>query len=103
MCPSDEDLSNAIENNVIGNNNFTCQDILNSNKLFGSDMASLKGKTVRRKSKIPREDASIEISPAIIEHFKEGITLSIDVMHVNKVSYLVSKSYHLNYYQCIPI
>ena len=24
MCPSDEDLSNAIENNVIDNNSFTC-------------------------------------------------------------------------------
>ena len=24
-------------------------------------------------------------------------------MHVNKVSFLVSKAYHLNYYQCIPI
>ena len=103
MCPSDEDLSNAIENNVIGNNNFTRRDILNANKLFGSDIASLKGKTVRRKSKLPRENTNIEISPAIIEHLKEGITLSIDIMHVNKVSFLVSKSYHLNYHYCIPI
>ena len=103
MCPSDEDLSNAIENNVIGNKNFTRQYVLNANKLFGSDIASLKGKTVRRKSKLPREDASIEISPAIIERFKEGITLSINIMHVNKVSFLVLRSYHLNYYQCIPI
>ena len=103
MCPSDEDLSNAIEHNVIGNNNFTRRYILNTNKLFGSDIASLKGKTVRRKSKLPREDSSIEIPPAIIDRFKEGITLSIDIMHVNKVSFLVSRSYHLNYYQCIPI
>ena len=103
MCPSDEDLSNGIENNVIGNNNFTCRDVLNVNKLFGSDITSLKRKTVRRKSKLPREDTSIEIPPAIIERFKEGIILFIDVMHVNKVSFLVSKSYHLNYYQCILI
>ena len=103
MCPSDEDLSNAIENNVIGNNNFTRRDVINANKLFGSDIVSLKGKTVRRKSKLPREDATIRIPPAIIEHFKEGITLSIDIMHVNKVSFLVLKSYHLNYYQCILI
>ena len=43
MCPSDEDLSNAIENNVIGSNSFTCQDVVNANKLFGSDIAALKG------------------------------------------------------------
>ena len=61
------------------------------------------GKTVRKKNKLPREDATTGIPPAIIERFKEGITLSIDIMHVNKVSFLVSKSYHLNYYQCIPI
>ena len=103
MCPSDEDLLNAIENNVIGNNNFTCRDVINANKLFGSDVASLKGKTVRKKSKLPREDAAIEIPPTIIDQFKEGITLSIDIMHVNKVSFLVSKLYHLNYYQCITI
>ena len=35
MCPSDEDFSNAIENNIIGNNSFTCQDVVNANKLLG--------------------------------------------------------------------
>ena len=76
---------------------------MNANTLFGSDIASLKGKTVRKKSKLPREDATIEIPPAIIDQFKEGITLSIDIMHVNKVLFLVSKSHHLDYYQCILI
>ena len=103
MCLSDEDLSNGIENNVIGNNNFTGRDMIYANKLFGSDIASLKDRTVRKKSKLPREDVTIEIPPAIIDQFKEGITLSIDIMHVNKVLFLVLKSYHLNYYQCIPI
>ena len=103
MCPSDEDLSNVIKNNVIGNNSFTCQDVVNTNKLFGSDIAALKGKTVRRKIKLPREDTTIDVPPAVVDWFKEGITLSIDIMHVNKVSFLVSKAYHLSYYQCIPI
>ena len=103
MCPRDEDLSNAIENNVIGNKSFTYQDVVNVNKLFWSDIAALKGKTVRRKSKLPREDATIDVPQAIVDQFKEGTTLSIDIMHVNKVSFLVSKAYHLNYYQCIPI
>ena len=42
MCPSDKDLSNAIKNNVIGNSSFTCWDVVNANKLFGSDIAALK-------------------------------------------------------------
>ena len=69
MCPSYEDLSNAIDNNVIGNNSFTCRDFVNANNFFGSDIATLKGKTVRRKSKIPREDGTIDIPPAIVNRF----------------------------------
>ena len=83
-----EDLSNAIEKNVIGNNSFTCRDVMNANKLFVSNIAGLKGKTVRRKSKLPKEDATIEFPPAIVDQFKEEITLSIDIMHVSKVSFL---------------
>ena len=92
MCPSDEDLSNAIENNVIGNNSFTYRDVVNANKLFGSDIAALKGKTVRRKSKLPREDATNDVPPAIVDQIKEGITLFVDIIHMNKVSFLVSKA-----------
>ena len=77
--------------------------MVNANKFFRSDIVALKGKTVREKSKLPREDAAIEIPPAIIDQFKKNITLSIDIMHVNKVSFLVLKSYHLNYFQCVPI
>ena len=53
---------------------------------------------VRKKSKCLREDTNINISPVIIDWFKEGITLLIDIMHVNKVLFLVTKDYHLNYY-----
>ena len=52
---------------------------------------------------IPRKGATIDIPQAIVDQFKEGITLSIDIMHVNKVYFLVLRAYHLNYYQCIPI
>ena len=45
MCPSEEDLVNAIENNVIGNNDFRQRDVVNANKLFGKDIATLKPKT----------------------------------------------------------
>ena len=44
MCPSNEDLVNAIENNVIGNNGYAQRDVVNADKLFGKDIASLKGK-----------------------------------------------------------
>lgn len=103
VCPSDNDLSNAIENNVIGHNSFGQNDIKIANNIFGPSVPTLKGKTVKWKSKLPREDECLSIPPTVVERFKEGITLSINVMHVNRVAFLVSKSYNLNYYQCIPI
>ena len=57
MCPSNKDLSNMIKNNAISNNSFTYRDVMNENKLFGSDIAALKGKIVNRKRNLPREDA----------------------------------------------
>ena len=102
-CPSNNDLANAIENNVIGHNFFTQKEIKIANNIFGPSIPGLKGKIVKQKSKLPQEDKSISIPPTIVEYFKAGITLSINVMHVNKVAFLVSKSYHLNYYKCIPI
>ena len=88
---------------MIDNNSYTHRDVINANKLLGSIIASLKDKTVRKKSKLPRKNATIDVPPAIIDQFREDITLSIDIMHMNKVSFLVSKTYHLNYYQCISI
>ena len=67
MCPSNKDLSNAIKNNVIGNNSFTCRDVVNANKLISPDITALKGKTVRWRSKLPREDAAIDILSAIVD------------------------------------
>ena len=103
MCPRKEDLINAIENNVIGHNEYRRRDVINANKLWGKDVATLKGKTTRRKSKLPREDDTNDIPSPIVERYKVRITVSIDIMHVNKICFLVSKAYHLNYYQCIPI
>jgi hypothetical protein len=45
-CPSDFDLANAIEHNIIGNNPFTKRDVRIAKKIFGPDVPAMKGKTV---------------------------------------------------------
>jgi hypothetical protein len=47
-CPSDFDLANAVEHNVIGNNPFTRRDVRIAKQIYGPDVAALKGKTVNR-------------------------------------------------------
>jgi hypothetical protein len=58
-CPSDVDLANAIEHNVIGNNPFTRRDVRIAKKIFGPDVPAMKGKTVKRKSKMPSVEMNI--------------------------------------------
>jgi hypothetical protein len=81
-CPSDFDVANAIEHNVIGNNPFTRRDVRIAKKISGPDVPAMKGKTVKRKSRMPREDNISDIPPSIINEYSE-VHLSIDIMHVN--------------------
>jgi hypothetical protein len=95
-CPSDVDLANAVEHNVIGNNPFTRRDI--RIQIFGPDVPAMKGKTVKNKSKMPREDDISDIPYNIIKEYSK-IHLSIDVMHVNGIKFLISHSKHIGLLQ----
>jgi hypothetical protein len=97
-CPSDAYLANAVEHNVIGNNPFTRRDIRIAKKIFGPDVPAMKGKTVKRKSKMPREDEITDLPLSIIKEYSK-IHLSIDVMHVNGIKFLISYSKHIGLLQ----
>jgi hypothetical protein len=97
-CPSDFDLANAIEHNIIGNNPSTRRDIRIAKKIFGPDVPAMKGKTVKRKSKMPREDDISDIPPMIIQEYSD-VHLSIDIMHVNDIIFLISYSQHIGLLQ----
>jgi hypothetical protein len=97
-CPSDIDLANAVEHNVIGNNPFTRRDIRIAKKIFGPDVPAMKGKTVKRKSKMPRENDISDIPSNIIKEYSK-VHLSIDVMHVNGIKFLISHSKHIGLLQ----
>jgi hypothetical protein len=47
-CPSDFDLANAVEHNIIGNNPFTRRDVRIAKHIHGPNVAALKGKTVKQ-------------------------------------------------------
>jgi hypothetical protein len=61
-------------------------------------VAALKGKTVKQQSKMPREDEANDIPPLIAKEYCD-VYLSLDVMHVNGISFLISFSKHIGLIQ----
>jgi hypothetical protein len=97
-CPSDFDLANAVEHIVIRNNPFTRRDVRIARKIFGPDVPAMKGKTVKRKNKMPREDDISDIPPNIMKEYSQ-VHLLIDIMHVNGIKFLISHSKHIGLLQ----
>ena len=60
---------------------MTVEDVNISEKIFGPDMGTLKGKTTRRKPKPVKTD-TVEIPPEIKEKHS-AVTLCMDLMYVN--------------------
>ncbi|OEU08351.1 hypothetical protein FRACYDRAFT_250146 [Fragilariopsis cylindrus CCMP1102] len=97
-CPSDFDLANAIEHNVIGNSPFTRRDVRIAKKIFGPDVPAMKGKTVKNKSIMPREDDVTDIPSFIMKEYS-NVHLAIDIMHINGIKFLISYSKHIGLIQ----
>jgi hypothetical protein len=88
--PSPADFTNMVRANMIRNCPVTPTYITTSNKIFGPDVASLKGKTVRNKP-APVLTEHVEIPQTIIDLNKD-VTLAADVMFVCGLGFMVSTS-----------
>jgi hypothetical protein len=73
------------------NCDVTGQDIVNAEDIFGPEVGSLKGKTVRTASDMVRYGGLVPIPATIMAHYRKVI-LCVDVMKVNKMPFLVSIS-----------
>ena len=100
--PSDNDLANAIDYNVVGNCQFNQRDIRIANKIHGKSVAELKGKSTKRKAKMSRIDMKRDVPKEIMDAYQK-IHLDIDIMCVNKVAYLTTISEHIRMTNCVPI
>ena len=100
--PSDYDLANAIENNVVGATPFTRRDVRIASIIHGPDVAGMKGKSVKRPSKMPNPDEVRDIPQHIVKNYSK-VSLYIDVMHVNGIMFLLGISMHIGLIQCVCI
>jgi hypothetical protein len=79
----------------------TVEDVNISEKIFGPDMSSLKGKSTRRKPKPVRSDL-IEIPKEIITKHHD-IDLCMDAMYVNECGMLTAIDRTIKFRSLVPM
>jgi hypothetical protein len=101
-CPSDADLKKVIRLNMIKDCPVVEEDVVLAEKIFGKDVAVLKGKTTSTKPKPVIHD-TIAISKALKMAQKE-VTLCVDTFFVNKMPFLhtISDRIHYRTSQWVP-
>ncbi len=91
---SDRDFLGMVRSGMVTNCPVSPDAVINANRIFGPDLTGVRGRTVRR----PSESVTmshIQIPRVLLERHQR-VTLAVDVMFVNGVTFLVSVSRGLN-------
>ena len=88
--PSTADYKGLIAGKLLPDCPVRIDDVVNADKIFGPDVAALKGKTTRPKAPVVRQD--IIAIPPIIRERHSNIDLVADLMFVNRIPFLVTLS-----------
>jgi len=79
----------------------TTKDVETAKRVFGLDVGTLKGKTVRKKSPVVKNDL-IEMPPEILERYQD-LVLEIDCMFVNGMPMLTSIDTTIKFRSLVPL
>jgi len=99
--PSIRDFKAIIRMNAIQNCPVTTEDIEIAEQVYGKDIGSLKGKTVRSKPLPVIKDYVTIPKELVIKH--ENIELAMDIMFVNNIPFLTTISKHIMYRTAQPL
>ena len=89
-CPSIKDLRAIITSNAIKNYDVTLDDINMAETIFGPDVASIKGKTTRKKVK-PVVHNLVKVPTELLNTHK-NVELCMDTIKVNGLPFLLTIS-----------
>ena len=93
--PSTKEFIKIVENNLLINCPINRQDIRAAEDIFGPDVGSLKGKTVRRGT-AHVEVPSVTIPATLMERYRDVI-IGADIMFVNKLPFMVTISRNIKF------
>ena len=88
--PTEKELTGMVREKLIANCPVTVQDVHNANRIFGPDLANLRGKATRKKPEHVRVDY-VKI-PRDFVNMHKYVTLVANVMFVNSLPFLVTSS-----------
>ena len=93
--PSTKTFLSIVDKNLLPNCPVTRADIIAAEQIFGPDVGSLKGKTVRRASS-PVQSEHTNVPITIMSRYQE-VTVAGDIMFVNKLPFFVTISRHIKF------
>jgi hypothetical protein len=93
--PSTREFIKIVENKLLANCPINRQDILAAEDIFGPDIGSLKGKTVR-KGTTHVEMPFTSIPAALMSRYRDVI-IGADIMFVNKLPFMVTISRNIKF------
>ena len=93
--PSTKTFLSIIDGNLLPNCPVTRADILAAERIFGPEVGSLKGKTVRKTPAAVESDI-LAIPESIMLRYQK-VTVSGDIMFVNKLPFFVTISRHIKF------
>jgi hypothetical protein len=93
--PSDETIIYSAMTNSIKNSPITRRDVKMAFDMLGRSKYGVEGKTVRQQPDAVVTD-SLPVPTTILNYYVD-VSLSVDIMHVNKIPFLISISEHIHY------
>jgi hypothetical protein len=89
------DFIAIIKNCLLPNVNIAIKDVEYADRIFGKELGSIQGKTVRTRPDVVVTNY-IEIPPDIMELHCD-VTISMDIMNVNRRQFLITTSRNIQF------